>query len=1135
MRYPMQRRAWAVYMASTLVVAALYFALPTTTVSKLVLYNGIGLSAVIAILCGIRVNRPANARAWKLIAAGAGSFLSADICYYILEAVRKDTPFPSPADALYLGMYPLVIAGLLGLLREASPERDWAGLVDAALIAVGTFAMLGILVMDRYLTADGYALAGRVISVAYPVMDVALIAVAARLAGVVHLKQPSYALLTAGLCSLLVADTIYGLLNSAGVFETGGVADAFWIGFYILIGSAALHPASGRTMTRREVRVGQITKMRLAVLCLVVVAVPVINLAWGKPYDKMLMNLSSMAISLLVIVRMMGLMSIVQTNERRAVHDARHDALTGLANRVLFSERVENFVSGRGDGVVAVLFVDLDDFKVVNDSLGHHRGDELLVTVSERLRACVRDVDVVARLGGDEFAILLESAVDRHDAIGVAERVQTLLAAPIEVGDREVLITASVGICIERRSDVQRADVLLRAADVAMYRAKGKGKGRFEFFEPGMHLEAIERLDMRSDLQLALERGQFRLHYQPITRLSDRELTSVEALIRWEHPTRGLIAPDRFVPLAEQTGQIVPIGRWVLREACIQLMRWRRDFADKAPKGVSVNLSVRQLHDPQLLEDVANALSESGLEPSALTLEITESMLIDDTDRGSKVLDQLKALKVKIAIDDFGTGYSSLGYLRRFPVDTIKIDRSFVNEVESSPTSEALVRAIIDLSHTLQVTTVAEGIETKKQEAILTRLGCDYGQGFLVARPAPADKIERLFAPNPLHRPSARASSPLDVEVATGREELERIVPDLGLLHSDLEVPVMARIRWVQAWASVYDEWEPLVFATRDRHSGQIEAAALLATRPTNDGVDVVAMGHGAIGQTRFPSRSDRGARLLAKVIVDHLAALPAPWRLDLSQVVESDSVALLLAQKLPHAELAADQWVPQVRFADDTKLEHVLSHNMRRQIRKAKNRINNDGHTLSLSTARTASTIAEALGTLETIHVERDHSTRRESDLDDARSRELWRRLVLSHADGGLVEISLIMIDDAVAGYVIGILDRTSYRVFDGHFDGAFGRYSPGRLVESAVLERAMLDPRFSELDWMAGVAAEKILVANGNESRMQLFASRVAPGPVNRTIRLALPTAMPMSSSSRSSLVANDIDHTGRSMAVG
>jgi diguanylate cyclase len=305
-----RRRAWILYIALTTIVGTLYFAVPTTTVSKLVLYNGVGLSSVVAILVGVRVNRPAYARAWRFVAAGAASFLLGDVCYYILEAVQKDTPFPSPADAMYLMMYPLVIAGLAGLLRRASSGRDWAALVDAALIAVGTFAVLGILVMDNYAADPTLGRLGRVISLAYPIMDVALLAVAARLAAAVHLKQPSYALLTAGLCSLLVADTIYGILNSAGSFETGGLADAFWMAFYILIGAAALHPACGRALAVREVRVGKITRSRLGVLCIVVVAVPLINLFWGKPFDQVLMNLSSIAMALLVLVRMIGLMSV---------------------------------------------------------------------------------------------------------------------------------------------------------------------------------------------------------------------------------------------------------------------------------------------------------------------------------------------------------------------------------------------------------------------------------------------------------------------------------------------------------------------------------------------------------------------------------------------------------------------------------------------------------------------------------------------------------------------------------------------------------------------------------------------------------------------------------------------------------
>ena len=425
------------------------------------------------------------------------------------------------------------------------------------------------------------------------------------------------------------------------------------------------------------------------------------------------------------------------------------------------AQRVEAFVAQRKDGVVSVLFVDLDDFKFINDSLGHQVGDELLVAVAARLESCVRTNDLVARLSGDEFAVLLESAVDRQDAVAVAQRVQDSLESPVIIDDREITISASVGIAVERRSNIERAETILRAADTAMYRAKHKGKGRFEFFEQGMHLEAIERLDLKTDLQVALERGQFELNYQPIVAMADEKVSGVEALIRWNHPTRGYVMPDRFIQLAEQTGQIVPIGRWVLNEACNQVMRWRKEHPDSAPRTVAVNLSVRQLHDPKLLEDVADALYASGLEPEALTLEITESMLIEETDRGSRALDQLKAMKVKIAIDDFGTGYSSLSYLKRFPVDTIKIDKSFVAEMETSTTSAALVKAVVDLAHNLGVVTVAEGIENADQKARIQELGCTYGQGYLFARPltAGADRGEARRSAASRRRPVATPRS----------------------------------------------------------------------------------------------------------------------------------------------------------------------------------------------------------------------------------------------------------------------------------------------------------------------------------------------------------------------------------------
>ncbi len=447
---------------------------------------------------------------------------------------------------------------------------------------------------------------------------------------------------------------------------------------------------------------------------------------------------------------------------------------------------------------------------------------------------------------------------------------------------------------------------------------------RFEFFEQGSHLEAIERLDLETDLQIALERGQFDLSYQPIVDMVDEKVRGVEALIRWNHPIRGYVLPDRFIQLAEQTGQIVPIGRWVLNEACDQVMRWRTEHPDAAPQTVAVNLSVRQLHDPKLLEDVADALTASGLEPQALTLEITESILIEETDRGSRALDQLKAMKVKIAIDDFGTGDSSLSYLKRFPVDTIKIDTSLVAEMETSTTSAALVKAVVDLAHDLGVETVAEGVENTDQKVRIRELGCTYGQGYLFARPLTAAQVDAKLAAADRSATDRSATdrrhAPLDVEVVRSVADMRKVVAQIGGLHTDLDIPVMARTRWLETWAEVYDEWEPMTVLVRERATGQVEAAALLVKRPTDDGREVVSIGHGTVACTRFASRSERASKLLTKGIKDELDSL-GRWTLQFQQLPEGDPVAELLAQRLPNAEMAPDLWVPQVMFGDEPRI----------------------------------------------------------------------------------------------------------------------------------------------------------------------------------------------------------------------
>jgi diguanylate cyclase (GGDEF)-like protein/PAS domain S-box-containing protein len=432
--------------------------------------------------------------------------------------------------------------------------------------------------------------------------------------------------------------------------------------------------------------------------------------------------------------------------EREITYQAFHDPLTGLANRSLFRDRVQHAVErrSRDHAPLAVLVLDLDGFKSVNDSLGHLAGDEVLQITARRLLDCVRPGETVARLGGDEFALLLED-LDEIGAIAtcrqVADRVQEALAWPSEVMGREVVMAASVGIALLAPGD--GADELLRNADLAMYRAKAAGRARCELFEPGMHIAVLERLELESELRGALERKEFRLLYQPIISLESGELVGVEALLRWIHPERGMVSPLDFIPLAEDSGLIVPIGRWVLQEACRQSALWARATGRRIR--MSVNLSARQVQAPRLAETVALALREHRIRPDHLVLEITESVLVDDADRTIAKLHLLRELGVKLAIDDFGTGYSSLSYLRRLPVDTLKIDRSFVGGIGEVGDLTALTGAIVALGRDLGLQTVAEGIEDATQLAELRGMGCELGQGFMFARPLPADEIAELL------------------------------------------------------------------------------------------------------------------------------------------------------------------------------------------------------------------------------------------------------------------------------------------------------------------------------------------------------------------------------------------------------
>lgn len=440
----------------------------------------------------------------------------------------------------------------------------------------------------------------------------------------------------------------------------------------------------------------------------------------------------------------------------RKVYDAFHDSLTGLPNRDLFVEFLGRAIvntKGRPSYLFAVLFLDLDRFKVINDSLGHLVGDELLMSVVLRLRAIVGSRDTVARVGGDDFAILVRN-IDVGHAVDLADRIHQALIVPFELKGQEVFVTASIGIAIGGEPAAaarEQPEHLLRDAHTAMYRAKALGTGRYQVFNASMHDLAVERLQLETDLRMALKRREFLLHYQPFVCLASGKIIGFEALVRWQHPLRGLISPIKFIPVAEETGAIVPLGEWVLEEACRQLRLWEGMFNFDQPLIMSVNLSGKQFAQPELVERIKAILATTGLSAESLKLEITESVVMDDVESAIAVLKHMKALNVKLGIDDFGTGYSSLSYLSRFPTDTLKVDRSFVGrmELESEGENVAIVRTIVALAHALGMDVIAEGVETAAQLAKLRAIGCEYGQGYFFAKPLPSDDATALMASEP--------------------------------------------------------------------------------------------------------------------------------------------------------------------------------------------------------------------------------------------------------------------------------------------------------------------------------------------------------------------------------------------------
>jgi diguanylate cyclase (GGDEF)-like protein len=761
-------RAWLVAVTGFVAVFG-YFLLPTAG-AKDIAYVAIGAVSSLLMIVGLKVNRPAQSLSWWLLIAGNVTSTVGDGLENVVYGMvlHRPVPFPSVADLFYLAAYPCIFLGLVGVCRTSGDGRR-ENFNDATVVALAAMAVSWHFVMGSTLHRSDLSAFGKAVLLAYPLMDIGLLFVMVRSLVFGSARLTFHRILAVALTSTLVADSAYDYIVQHAGYSTGNVIDAGWLLNYVLMAFAALHPSVAATVPARPF--DPASPRRVPILALAGFVGPAILLAnnvTGLHGDTAVIAVTSPVITALVVLRMSWLLQGIRAQslkaERDALHlaealearerlesdlrhQAFHDPLTGLANRALLYERVQEALpeAAASRDLVSLCFCDLDGFKTVNDSLGHKAGDELLTVVSHRLNSLVRPGDTVARLGGDEFAVLLEGVDSPATATRIADRIVAAMREPIQIGDHQITLSVSVGLSFADPS--KSTEQLLSEADVAMYEAKAKGRSRWESFEVSMRSRSLERLELANGFRGALERGEFALVYQPQFSLPDAGLEGFEALLRWRHPTRGVVPPNRFVPLAEETGFIIPLGRWVLERACEQAASWAADMDPAGSLTMAVNLSGRQMQDPGLCDDVRTALSLTGLAAERLVLEVTETSLLDDSEDTSAVLAGLKDIGVRLGLDDFGTGYSSLSYLRRLPLDVLKIDKSFVDPlVADGAQEEALVSTIVDFAHVLGLRTVAEGVETEGQLAKLNRLGCASVQGFHLSRPLTAGDAAELIS-----------------------------------------------------------------------------------------------------------------------------------------------------------------------------------------------------------------------------------------------------------------------------------------------------------------------------------------------------------------------------------------------------
>jgi diguanylate cyclase (GGDEF)-like protein len=680
-------------------------------------------------------------RTWGILSAGLLMLVSGGLAGAVLRTTA--TSFPSTADFLGLVGQVLTVAGLLGLLRHRLPGRAFDSLFQAVTIALAA----GFVVWALGVEVDagtGSAVPLKVLALASPLVDLVALWLTARLMLLTDDHPVAYRYLgSAFLCQCVVHATIAG--GVVGSLSPGGELNALALWSYCLWGAGALHPSLRQHFdpvpSRPATSLARGQSAFVLGALLVAPAVIALQAARGQSLHLLVVLPGLLLMPLLIAAQL-----LYKVRERTgAEYRTQHDPLTGLPNQVLFQDRVSVALTHRDrhGTAFAVMFLDLDRFKGVNDSLGHAVGNELLRAVANRLRRTLRAEDTVGRMGGDEFTVLVPGVTSERDFQIVAEKLLNAFREPFLVGNRDLVVTASIGIAVAP-GDGDDVDALLKHADTAMYRAKAKGRNAYHFYTSDMSARAELRLALEGNLRLAIERAEMVLHYQTKVDVNDG-IVGLEALVRWRHPRLGLVSPEAFIPLAEETGLIVPLGEWVLQAACRQLRQWID--AGLRPVPIAVNLSARQFEQQQVEDLVARVLDETGVPPGLLELELTESVFMHDIRASCTTIERLQAMGVRCSIDDFGTGFSGLKYLAELPIDSLKIDKSFVQRIGGREDKAPIIGAVIALAHSLQIKVVAEGVETEEQARFLRALGCEQMQGFLFSRPLPADEVERLIFP----------------------------------------------------------------------------------------------------------------------------------------------------------------------------------------------------------------------------------------------------------------------------------------------------------------------------------------------------------------------------------------------------